>query len=621
MIPRPLMHALAFLLIALVPLAPVATSQLQKAGLNWLNPGYDEKNSYLSPQTVINRNNINRLELRWLYQVPEDPFKIPYVAPSLGLQTSPLVINGLLYISTYYNRVIALNLETGAEVWRYQVNVSAFEKKKHWWPVLSQKDLHYNDGTIYMMASDCTVYAFEAQSGEVQWTIPDTCVDIPGNTGKYFGEHAPLVFKDKLLVRASTQEGGGRGFLSAYDLNTRKLLWRWYSVPPSGGEPEWGLRDAEKGNIKPYKGDWGNTDLIGGAALWTLIARDEEDGAIYFGTGSSPDSFDAALRPGPNLFADSIVSLDVNTGQLRWYYQTNTHALHGHEPGWSTMLAKVDIGGQQRKVVIAATKNDHVYVLDAKTGKPIYEPIKIGKPYENIINDNAGNNADMTASQKQLLGKIWCPGVNGGVEASPAFDGKTLYLATQRVCGMLTQGAVTYKGKVIEGFLYGAAPGARQNSSLFAIDVSTGKTKWVFEMPNRYQSAAVVNSGGVIYAVDRAGYMYALNSDNGQLLRRWAWGGLGAAGVTIGANARGEMYLISPSGGGQVGTNTAGIVAAFSLPAGVASDGPGASPSAQLGVETSDVLLIAIAVSAVGLVVVVAIIAMSRKKKNNTMKA
>lgn len=611
MLPRIAVLGLTIFVVAMVTSSPIAYSQ-QQTGFNWFYPAYDNHNSNFNPQNVINKDNINRLELKWLFQVPEDPFKIPYVAPSLGLQTSPLIVNGLLYISTYYNRIIALNLETGSEVWQYQVNVSAFEGKKHWWPVLSQKDLHYQDGTLYMMASDCTVYAFDAQTGEVQWTIPDTCVNIPGNTGRYFGEHAPVVFKDKLLVRLSTQEGGGRGFLSAYDLKTRNLLWRWYSVPPAGGDPNWHL-DAVKGNINPYPGDWGTSDLIGGGALWTLMALDEEDNAVYFGTGSSPDSFDAALRPGPNLFADSIVSIDLNTGQLRWYYQTNTHAMHGHEPGWSTMLANIQIDGQMKKVVVAATKNDHIYVLDAKTGKPVYEPIKIGKPYENIINDNAGNSADMTASQKQLLGKIWCPGVNGGVEHPPSFDGKILYVATQRVCGQILTGPVTYKGKIMDGFVYGSAPGARQNSSLFAIDLSSRKIKWVFEMPNRYQSASIVTSGGVVYAIDRAGYMYALNAETGQLLKRWSWGGLGAAGVTIGATARGQMYLLAPSGGGQVGTNSAGVIVAFALPNGVS---PGTSPSPDQGLSViGDIGLMAIAIVAVVIVLAIVMMMNSRKKK------
>ncbi len=608
----------ALFLIALVTFAPLVYAQ--KTGFSWERAAFDERNTNFSPQNVINKDNVNKLEFRWLYQVPADPFTIPYVAPSQGLQTSPLIVNGLLYISTYYNRLIALNLETGAEVWRYQVNATSFEGKKHWWPVLAQKDIHYHDGNIYMLASDCTVYVFDAQSGEVQWTLPEICADIPGNTGKYFGEHAPIVFKDKLIVRASTQEGGGRGFIAAYDLASRKLLWRWFSVPLSGGDPNWGLKDAEKGNIKPYPGDWGTSDLIGGGAIWTLIATDEEDNALYFGTGSSPDSFDAALRPGPNLFADSIVSLNANTGELRWYYQTNTHAMHGHEPGWSIVLANAEISGQQRKVVMAATKNDHVYVLDAKTGKPVYEPVKIGKPYENIINDNAGNNADMTASQKLLLGKIWCPGVNGGVESPPAFDGKILYFATQRVCGMLSEGPVTYKGKVINGYIYGAAPGARQNSSLYAFDVSTGKVKWIFEMPNRYQSATVVISGGVVYAIDRAGYMYALNAENGQLLRRWAWGALGAAGVTIGATARGEMFLLAPSGGGQLGTSTQGVITAWALPQGLTSPNQNTPPEGgQLG--TSEMLLIAVAISAVSIVIAVVAIIASRRRKSGIVNA
>lgn len=552
------------ILVLLISSIPIAISQ--NLEFNWIKPAGDVKNTNFHPQDEINQNNVDNLVLSWIYQVPEDPFKIPYVAPSLGLQTAPLVVNGITYITTFYNRVIALNAETGTEVWKYQVDVMEFVDEEWWWPVLSQKSLTYHDSVIYFMASDCRIIALDAINGEEMFVIKDVCKDVEGNTGLYFGEHAPIVFENVLVARPSVQDGGGRGFVVAYDINTQKELWRWFSIPPSGGDPEWDFKDADKGNIKPYLGDWGDTDLIGGGAIWSMFALDEETRTIYFSTGSSSAVFDASLRPGPNLYASSIIALNIDNGEMKWYYQVAPHDINDHEVGWSVILAETEINGDVKKVIMAGSKTDHVFVLDAETGKPVHKPLMLGNNAFNVPNDDAGNDADLTISQKFLVGKSFCPGGNGGIEHAGAFSSGMLYYVSQKVCWTVTEGPVNYKGKDIQGFVYGAVPGERQNSTLFAIDVSDMSVKWVFEIPNRYQSSGVMISGGVVYLVDRASVMYAVDVETGKELRKIQWGGLGAGTVTVGATARGEMMLFVPSGGGQVAANTPGIIAAFKLP-------------------------------------------------------
>ena len=288
-------YAIFISLLLLITSIPLVISQ--DADLNWIKPAADEQNTNFHPQEDINKDNVDNLVLSWIYQVPEDPFKIPYVAPALGLQTAPLVVSGIVYIATFYNRIIAINAETGAEVWQYQVDVMEFVDEEWWWPVLSQKSVTYHEGTIYFMASDCRIIALDALNGAEIFVIKDVCKDVEGNTGLYFGEHSPIVFENLLIARPSVQDGGGRGFVVAYDIDTQKEVWRWFSVPPSGGDPEWGLNDVNKGNINPYPGDWGNTDLIGGGAVWSMFGVDHEERVIYFTTGSSSGVFDAALRP------------------------------------------------------------------------------------------------------------------------------------------------------------------------------------------------------------------------------------------------------------------------------------------------------------------------------------
>src|SRR3970040_2268587 len=392
---------LAILLLMLAALYGRAEAQQTKTivGANWELPGFDSRNTNFNPQTQINSENVADVELKWIYQVPAKPAGTKNAVPPEGIQTTPLVINGVVYFATGYNRLIALEGSSGRELWSFQANISSYFSKPWWSGRLATRSLTLHNGILYMQGNDCTIYGFEPLSGELVSHLPDTCRDIPGNTGQYFGVMAPVFYNDILITSALGSVFGARGFVAAYDVNTKELLWRWYSVPPTGGEPDWGLKDAVKGNLKPYKGDWGFSDLIGGGTAWGYMAVDEGVGIVFTITEKPSQIFDAPLRPGPNLFTTSIVALDVRTGELVWYYQTAPHDINNHDPVWNVVLANITVNEVQRKVVISASKSNYVYVLDARTGKPVYDPIKIGPPSINSPNDNAGNSANLTLSQ------------------------------------------------------------------------------------------------------------------------------------------------------------------------------------------------------------------------------
>ena len=583
------------LLILLLTIIPGASSQPLE-GSSWLHPAYDQSNSGFSPQTVINRNNINSLELKWIFQVPgffgeiageaeEFGFEIPHVPT--GLQTVPLIVNGIVYIASDFNSVFAIRAGTKELIWRFTPPIGTFGEKPWWNRVFAQHAIDYQEGKIWMLASDCTIYGLEPSSGEVLVTIPDTCKDIPGNTGVYFGSFAPLLYENLLITRPSggAASTGERGFIAAYDADSGDLVWRFYTIPPTGGDLEWDIHDGNKGNINPFPGDWGESDFIGGGSVWSLIALDEESGTIYFPTTAPLTDIDAALRPGPNLYTSSIIALDASTGEMKWYHSIVPHDINFHESRWSIILADVNIQGMMRKAVIAGAKTNFVYVLDAETGDPLYEPVRIGPPSVNAINDNAGNDADFFASARPLVRKQVCPGFTGGIDAAPAFAHQTIYVVTQTFCtSFIEEDGHPYKGRLVEiihhvagpGFLDSFHPG---NSSLFAIDASNGRIKWVFEIPDRQQYGAVTTSGGIVFVPSRTGVVYALDEENGELLRKWDFGGLGGAGVSIGATARGEMMLFIASGGaGEFGTRTTGILAAFGLGSGsirIPSEGNG----------------------------------------------
>jgi len=608
----------AYILLIFLAWVVIQSVGVGQQSFDWPYPAYDLRNTNSSPQNLINKDNVNRLSIAWLYQVPENPYRIPSLAPLQGIETTPLVVNGIVYFATPYNRVIALRADTGHVVWSYQVNMTGFVGKTYWAYVANQKSIWYHSGAVYMMASDCSIHVIEAVSGRPLHVVPgERICEIPGNTGYYWGEQAPIVYKDLVIVRASTAGFGGRGFIAAYRQKDFSLVWRWYSIPPAGGDPEWdfkyvvetgtGIRvGTPVGNVKPYKNDWGLNNLIGGGALWGLIALDEQEGIIYATVGQPSPVYDAALRPGPNLYTMSIVALNALTGDLIWYYQTIPHSLVAVEPGWSVVLAEMDVGGAIRKVVVAAAKSDYIYVLDAKTGQPIYSPIKIGGPSMNIPNLNAGDNADLSLSTDVLVGKTYCPGAQGGVEAPPAYANGMLYVATQRACHRISKGPVFYKGETIEGYISQVDPSIQQNSTLYAIDLKTGRIVWSFEIPNRYQAASVVVSGGVVYAVDRAGILYMVEASSGRLLRRVSLGGLGAAGVSIATDIKGEPVMLVPAGGGELGgTYTPGVIAAFKLTS---------NTSVEPGITLNElaVLGVVVAASTVGFFLL-----MRRGKKNS----
>lgn len=561
---------------------PVSVADWPASSFNYQNTNYD-------PQTVINSNNVQNLQLRWLYQIAVNPFNIPGAPPALGIETQPIISQGIVYIATPYNDVIALNSASGTLLWSQQFNMTSFIGEKWWSGAYVISGLSLYNQTLYAMASDTTVYAMNAITGAIEWTIPAVAANIQGNTGTYYGEKAPIIVGDNIIVRASTTDYGGRGFVAAYNLQTRQLSWIWYSTPPSTGaiDTNWDSQDMvtlgngttvnygqPPGNIPAYPGDWGTTTqdqfLAGGGAAWGLIAVNNATGVIYFSTGHPSDAYDAALRPGPNLYTDCVIALNSTDGKMLWYYQMTSHDITEHEGGWSVGLSTVTINGTAVQVVTQAGKNNEIYVLNAQTGKPVYAPIKVGPPSKNALNDGLTSDstpaANLNASQSLLgIDQEICPGTDGGIEMAPAIDGNMLYAVTQNACGEMTPGPYTYKGETLSGFLYTGDPAAEQNATLYAINLSTGEPVWHDNLPNRYQGSSAVVSGGVIYVIDRAGILYEFNQQTGKEISSVGLNGVGAAGVGIGEDSAGNMMVFAPAGGGSDPEPTSGVLVAYWL--------------------------------------------------------
>ncbi|MCL4435640.1 MAG: PQQ-binding-like beta-propeller repeat protein [Thaumarchaeota archaeon] len=587
------------MMILVVPQAAVGQQQPQQPQPTGdsVATGYDYKHTGFNPQTVINKDNVKNLEFKWVYQLPSNPYR-NILQPSLGLETNPLVVNGVVYFAASYSKVFAVNAATGILLWSHEVNVTKALQKPYIGNFGVQHAIVYKDGLIYQLAIDCTLYGLDASNGKVKLQIDDICKDVPGNRGLYFGEEAPTIYeKDGRKIAIVPVAAGlfyARGFVAAYDLQTKELLWRWFVIPPDveGSKDSWeGYKDVSKGNIKLYPGDWGNSSEIWGGSAWVSSSIDEDTNTVYTSTGypgiglTLAGNGDASRRPGPNLYTNSIVALDVLSGKMKWYYQVTPHDVTQHGFGWNTILAKVTVDGKEKKVIVTGSKNGYVYELDAETGQPLIQPVKVGT-HLNDYNTNKGNDADMTMNQQQ---GVSCPGGNGGIESPVAVAHNTIFAAAQNRCFDWRPVPNAYKGSTV--WVAGPVMDRPQNSTLYAIDATSGSIKWQYNMPNPYQGAGIIVSGGVVYAQDRIGTLYMLDEQNGQLLRTISFGGLGAAGVAIGQNPRGVTMLFVPSGGGDIIVPTPGTLTAFALREDGSSDGG--------GTFTDEVVYIAIAVAIV----------------------
>ena len=522
---------------------------------DWKFPGFDQyKNNFYHKQSQINSKNANNLEIKWSWEIPRRNPPITRMTGEIvrGSWASPLVIDGIVYTGTFDNQFFALDTKTGKEICKNEVPREKINGRAQY----SGRGVTYYNNSILMTAADCSIYAFELKDCSVKWVFPSTCDNIPGNLGFYTLLNPPVVYKDYLIFENGGSEFGSRGFIAAYNITTKKLLWRWFTVPPSvEGPKNWDV-EAYKGNIKPYKNDWGNSSEIGGAAVWAWPAIDTENNVLFFGTGNPSPDLNGATRPGPNLYANSVVALNISTGKMLWYYQLTSHDIYDHDIGFSVIFDEIHLNGKKEKVVIAGGKAGYVLVLRADNGKPIYPPVSVSI-HTPGMNDN-NPNADLTLESAE--GKVVCQSSNGGIQSSVGLADNIIYAVSQNQCQkMIGSKNITsrnqyYGGKTID-------VGLKENSTLYAIDAPTGKILWSFFMNSTYRKGSATVTGDLVLLGADNGFVYILDRNNGRLLFQFKVGPPIGAPITVGADSDGKMRIFVPFGSrGRIGREN-GIIA------------------------------------------------------------
>ena len=312
-----------------------------------------------SPLDNINRDNIGELDLAWSFKFDT----------ARGMEATPIVNNGVIYVSTGWSHVHALDARTGQELWHYDAKVPKAQLAKTCCGPVNRGVAIWQDNAntplqVFFGALDGRLIALDAKTGEENWSIQSTPTD-----GNYSVTGAPRIVKGMVIIGNGGAELGVRGYVSAYDVNTGEMKWRFYTVPGDRNKPQ--ESPALEAALETWSGDEWYKLGGGGGTAWDSLVFDPELDLLYIGTGNgSPWNRD--LRSpggGDNLYLSSIVALRPDTGEYVWHYQVTPADNWDYTATQQLVLAELEINGEPRSVIMQAPKNGFFYVLDRKTGE------------------------------------------------------------------------------------------------------------------------------------------------------------------------------------------------------------------------------------------------------------
>ena len=502
---------------------------------NWKAPqgGFDEAGYSWLEQ--IDPGNIARLGLAWSMDLPEE----------VTLESTPLAIDGTLYFAGGYAEVYALDATTGKQLWKFDPRT--WERRSDKFHFGSNRGIAYEDGRIFTVEMDGRVDALDAKTGEILWTaesIPDgPAFQFSNSTG------APRVMNGKLIIGNGGADAGARGFVTAFDTETGRQLWRFFTVP---GSPDQNAGDpAMEAAAKTWAPEFWKT-TGGGGTVWNGMTYDAETNRIYIGVGNA-GPYDPELRSpggGDNLYTSGIVALDADTGEYVWHYQQNPRDSWDYKAAPNIVLATLNIEGKPRKVLMHAPTNGFFYVLDRDTGKLLNTPGKTtyinwakgidkesGRPIEN---ENIRYETGQT--------KIW-PGTIGGHNwQAMSYNPRTglVYIPIHQVGAMFsrdladqTDDAVNIMGLVVKPIAEQPGDG---KGYLVAWDPVAQKEVWSVTHDEVWNGGTLSTASGLVFQGTADGWFSAYRATNGEKLWRFD-AGLGIIAAPMSYSIDGKQYV------------------------------------------------------------------------------
>jgi quinohemoprotein ethanol dehydrogenase len=320
---------------------------------NWMSQGRTYSEQRFSPLDKVNVGNVKDMGLAWSFDL----------ATNRGVEVTPIVVDGTMYVTSSWSLVYALNAKTGALLWQYDPKVDRAVGHNACCDVVNRGVAVWK-GKVYVAALDGRLIALDAKTGKVAWSVVTVDQSKP-----YTITMAPRIVKGKVMLGNSGSEYGVRGYVSAYDAADGKLIWRFYTVPGDPSKPF--ENKAMEAAAKTWSGNW--WAVGGGGSPWDAMSYDPETNLLLFGTGNGVPWDEKARSPkgGDNLYLSSIVAVNADTGAYAWHFQTTPGDSWDFDSTQTLTMADLTIGGQPRKVVMQAAKNGFFYVIDRTNGKLI----------------------------------------------------------------------------------------------------------------------------------------------------------------------------------------------------------------------------------------------------------
>ena len=496
---------------------------------SWLTYGQNFKEQRFSELTQINTNTITRLGLAWTKQVGDY---------NMRMQGTPLVVDGVMYVSNGWSVIYALDATTGEEIWKYDPEVDRSYIRLACCGPAHNRGVAVYEGKVFVGTFDGRLIAVDANTGKEVWDV-DTW--IPEGLGRFNITGAPRAAAGKVYIgQGSGESGHRRGYVTAYDADTGQVAWRFFLVP---GDPSQPFEHPEMElAAQTWGGEWWKYG--GGGTAWNSLVYDEEFNSLYIGVGNGAPWPREIRSPGggDDLFLSTIVSVDVETGRMNWYYQTTPGDNWDYSSAMDMTLGEIEFGGEMRKVVLQAPKNGFFYVIDREDGELLralpytdgidwatHVDMETGRPVENpdvvyesepqwIMPANSGAHNWEPQSWDDKLGLMYFyyHDIANFYSLDEGFVETGEYEIRERGLS-LGWGEGEYRRRLIEE----AGPRPESQAFIGAFDPITGGYKWRHELKSDYNGGVVATRGGLLFHPEGTGEFSARDTNDGQLLWRY----------------------------------------------------------------------------------------------------
>jgi alcohol dehydrogenase (cytochrome c) len=488
---------------------------------NWPSYNGDYTGRRYSALREINTSNVSELRAQWVF----------HSSNSSHLEVTPVAVDGVLFV-TSANDAYALDAQTGRIVWHNPRPTTE--------GLIDDASAHHNRGVavwhsrIYMETDNAHLLCLDARSGHLIWDVAYT----DGNPN-YGATGAPLVVKNKVLVGTSGGDDGVRGFVAAYDAQTGKQAWRFWTIPAPGefGSDSWP----------------GDSYKLGGGTTWMPGTFDPELNTIFWGTSNPAPDFDGGPRPGDDLYTDCLLALDPDTGKLKWYFQFTPHDLFDYDAVETPMLVDANYKGEPRKLIVEANRNGFVYILDRTNGK-FLDARRFSEKLNWATGIDKSGRPVRTEMKPSQDGTRICPGMVGATNwHAPAFNPDTslLYFVALESCDIyMLKGQKFEPGQTYYATGVRRSEGDQNQKILLAHSLEGDKSAWryVQEGEGRSSAGVMTTSGGLVFFGDDARSFEAVDAATGKPLWHFNTGqNISASPMTYAVS--GKQYVAIAAGG------------------------------------------------------------------------